>query len=128
MEAELGGYQRKVVTWSVRPARPVGESVGIALRAGRALPFTVARAWSAPAGVYPEQWFLVDPSSRVVMHEGPRVERPIWGLQGLTEVVDHVRTPLELAAGSYLIVFALGGIKGGEGELQAVEVTSEEAA
>ena len=128
MEADIAGYQRKVVTWSVRPARPIGSRDGIALRGGRTLPFTVARSWSAPAGVYPEQWFLVDPGSRVVIHEGPRVERAIWGLQGLTEVVDQVRAPLELAPGTYLVVFALGGIRGGEGEVQAVEVSSQEAA
>ena len=128
MEADVDGYQRKVVSWSVRPARrSLGDS-GIALRGGRTLPFTVTRAWSAPAGVYPEQWFLVDPATREVLHEGPRVERAVWGLQGLTEVTDEVRTPLDLPAGTYLVVFALGGLKGGEGEIEAVEVPREEAA
>ena len=128
MEADVAGYQRKVVTWSVRPARPGLGTSGIALRGGRTLPFTVTRAWSAPAGVYPEQWFLVDPATREVLHNSPRVERSIWGLQSLTEVTDEVRSPLELAAGTYLVVFALGGLKGGEGEIEAVEVTREEAA
>jgi hypothetical protein len=128
MEADISGYQRKVVSWRVRPTRrELGES-GIALREGRTLPFEVTRGWSAPAGVYPEQWFLVDPASREVIHAGPRAERAIWGLQGLTELTDQVRPPLELAPGTYVVVFSLGGIKGGEVEVEAVEISSQEAA
>ena len=85
MEADVSGYQRKVVTWSVRPARRGLGTSGIALRGGRTLPFIVTRAWSAPAGVYREQWFVVDPSTRGVLYEGPARDAAIWGLQSLTE-------------------------------------------
>src|SRR5688572_29553691 len=99
MEAQISGTQRKVMTSSVRP--------------GKTLPFRVARSWSAPAGVYPEQWFLVRPDTREVLHEGRLVERAIWGLQGLTDVADEVGEPLALEPGPYLVVFALGGEMGG---------------
>jgi hypothetical protein len=128
MEADIGGSQRKVVVSSVRPLDSRLVSSDIALRRGRTLPFVVTRAWSAPAGVYTEQWFLVDPESREVLHESVGREMLIWGLQSLTEVTDEVATPIELDPGTYLVVFSLGGLQGGELEVQASEPPAEEAA
>ncbi|MFN2587133.1 MAG: hypothetical protein ABR613_03290 [Actinomycetota bacterium] len=120
MEAQIGGTQRKVMGSSVRPAKLSHGGSGIPLRDGKALPFRVERSWSAPDGVYPEQWFLVRPDTREVLYEGPLAERAIWGLQGLTEVVDEVTEPVPLEPGSYLVVFALGGQMGGQQEVEAV--------
>lgn len=104
---------------SVRPLKLSHGESGIPLRNGATLPFRVRRSWSAPAGDYPEQWFLVRPDSGEVLYEGPVVERAIWGLQGLTDVADDVSDPIPLEPGPYLLVFALGGHKGGELEVEA---------
>ncbi|HYP24580.1 MAG TPA: hypothetical protein VEV43_13500 [Actinomycetota bacterium] len=125
MEAQISGTQRKVMTWSVRPAKLGDGASGIPVRGGKTLPFRVERSWSAPAGVYPEQWFLVRPDSREVLHEGPVVERAIWGLQGLTEVAEDVTAPLALDPGSYLVVFSLGGHMGGQAEIEAFEASGD---
>lgn len=122
MEAQISGTQRKVMTSSVRPVKLSHGDSGIPLRDGRTLPFSVERSWSAPAGMYAEQWFLVRPDTREVLYEGPSVERAIWGLQGLTEVADDVTEPVALEPGTYLIVFSLGGYMGGQAEVEAVEV------
>lgn len=123
MEAQITGTQRKVMSSSVRPAKVSHGEEGIAVRGGKTLPFRVARAWSAPAGVYPEQWFLVRPDTREVLFEGPLVERPIWGLQGLTELADEVAEPIALEPGSYSVVFSLGGQMGGQADVSAFEAT-----
>ncbi|CAN5531492.1 hypothetical protein BH24ACT26_BH24ACT26_09450 [soil metagenome] len=128
MEADISGSQRKVVMMRVRPTRPAHGHTGIALKKGRSLPFVVSRGWSAPAGVYREQWFLVDPATREVLLESTAQERAIWGLQGLTELADEVTQPLELRAGTYLLVFSLGGLMGGEFEVEASEAPAQEAA
>jgi hypothetical protein len=128
VEADIAGSQRKVLSSWVRPSRSSDGTDGIALRDGRTLSFRVHRAWSAPAGVYVEQWFLVDPQTREVLHESPAVERAVWGLQGLTELTDEVRVGIPLEPGSYQIVFALGGLMGGEREVEAYEPPAEEAA
>ena len=125
MEAQITGTQRKVMTSSVGPLKVSQGESGIPLRGGRTLPFRVSRSWSAPAGMYPEQWFLVKPDSREVMYEGPVVERPIWGLQGLTEVVDEVTEPITLEPGPYVVVFSLGGQMGGQVDVAAAETTSD---
>jgi hypothetical protein len=128
MEAELAGAQRKVLVWSVMPRDATPDDSDIALQDGRTLPFVVSRSWSAPAGLYAEQWFLVEPESREVLFESEARETAIWGLQSLTELRDEVSVPLELSPGPYLCVFALGGVKGGEIEVQAAERPVEEAA
>jgi hypothetical protein len=69
----------------------------------------------------------VHPETKEVLHEGPAPVRLIWGLQSLTEFTTEVTEPLELAPGKYLIVFALGGLKGGELEVQATAVESSAA-
>ncbi|MFN2490312.1 MAG: hypothetical protein ABR529_11365 [Actinomycetota bacterium] len=128
MEADISGSQRKVVVSSVRPAKSRREDSGIWLKGGQTLPFVVRRAWSAPAGVYNEQWFLVDVGTREVIYEGPVRGTSIWGLQSLTELSDEVRAPLELAPGRYLVVFSLGRVMGGQIEVEASEASEEEAA
>jgi hypothetical protein len=127
MEADIAGPQRKVISSVVHPLRVSHASSGIPLRNGRTLPFVVARSWSAPAGHYDEAWYLVDPSTREVHFEGPKREVRVWGLQSWTEFADTVSEPIRLAAGDYLIVFALGGVKGGEMTTAAAEVVESAA-
>jgi hypothetical protein len=52
----------------------------------------------------------------------------VWGLQSLTEYRDEVTEPLRMQPGKYLVVFSLGGIMGGQLEVEAAEVPAEEAA
>ena len=119
MEADINGPQRKVLMSRARPVRTAHGTEGIALQDGATLPFEVYRAWSAPAGHYPEQWFLVDPKTKEVLYESRSVTRLIFGLQAPTEITDTIEEPFELAPGTYQIVFALGGLKGGEIDVPA---------
>jgi hypothetical protein len=129
MEADIDGHQRKVMRSAVRPARSAYGTEGIALEDGRTVPFVVSRGWNAPAGRYLETWYLVDPDTNEVVFEGPvRMEAKIWGLQSITDVTDEVRDEIPLGPGRYKIVFALGGVRGGEIEVEAREVGSEQAA
>ncbi len=129
MQADINGPQRKILVAAVRPAKTAHGASGIALRRGRALPFVVYRQWSAPAGYYPEQWFLVVPDTKEVVHEGPvRNETLIWGLQSVTELTDTVTEPIKLEPGTYKVVFALGGLAGGEVDVDVFETSAEEAA
>jgi hypothetical protein len=113
----------------VRPAKTAHGASGIALRRGRTLPFVIYRQWSAPAGYYSEQWFLVVPDTKEVVHEGPvRRETLIWGLQSITELTDTVTESIKLEPGTYRIVFALGGFLGGEIDVEVFEAPAEEAA
>ena len=126
--ADVDGHQRKVVSSAVRPRRIAHGETGIPLRDGRTLPFVVERAWNAPAGHYVESWYLVDPETREVLHEGPARELVVRGLLTWTEVADEVTAPFELTPGTYLVVLALDGVLGGQFEVQAVEAPAEEAA
>lgn len=128
MEADIKGSQRKVMTMSVRPLKVSHGQSGVAVKKGRSLPFVVTRQWSAPAGHYPERLYVVDPATREIIYEGPEDTPLMWGLQGLTEVVNEVHDSFELQPGTYLLVFVLGGVKGGEFEFEAVEVSAEAAA
>ena len=128
MEAEIHGSQRKIITSSIKPLKPSHGAAGIPVRDGATLPFVVERGWSAPAGYYPEQWFVVLPETREVLHEGPAREGLVLGLQTLTEWRDDVTMPFPLEPGTYSIVFVLGGQIGGEVEVQAVEVPADAAA
>lgn len=127
MEADISGTQRKTLTSGVRPARPSHGTSGIPLQEGKSLPFIVERGWSAPAGTYPERFFVVDPKSREVIYESPERLEAIWGLQALTELSDEVDAHLTLEPGQYQIVFSLGGVQGGELEVEAFEVAEEAA-
>lgn len=128
MEADLEGHQRKVVRSEVRPAKMSHGASGIPIQGGETLPFVVTRGWNAPAGNYPETWYLVQPDTREVLHEGPQRLVLVWGLQSITDVTDRVTPPLALAPGRYRLVFVLGGVMGGEGEVDAFEVGAQEAA
>jgi hypothetical protein len=129
MQADINGPQRKILVATVRPAKTTHGASGIALRRGRTLPFVIYRQWSAPAGYYSEQWFLVVPDTKEVVHEGPvRRETLIWGLQSVTELTDTVTASIKLEPGTYRIVFALGGLLGGEVDVEAYEAPAEEAA
>ena len=123
--ANIDGHQRKVVMSDVHPARAAYGDSGIALRGGRTLPFSVTRAWNAPAGNYTEGWYLVDPKTREVLYEGPQKTVLIWGLQSWTELTDEVGEAIPLAPGTYWIVFALGGAMGGQVDVDAAEAAAE---
>ena len=114
MEADINGPQRKTLTTRVRPVKTTYGTEGIGLKDGMTLPFEVVRSWSAPAGHYPEQWFLVNPKTREVLYESRSMVRFVFGLQAPTEFNDVVDEPFGLEPGTYQIVFALGGLKGGE--------------
>jgi hypothetical protein len=92
------------------------------VRGGRTLPFSVTRGWNAPAGHYAEQWFLVDPGTKEVMYESQPRELLVWGLQSVTDTTDVITDPIPLTPGTYELVFALDGVKGGEVEIAATEV------
>lgn len=127
MEADISGPQRKVkVSW-VRPVKAAHGTDGITIRDGKTLPFVIHREWLAPAGHYQEQWFLIDPDSREVLHEGVVGQRFIRGLQALTAYEDVVAEPLALSPGRYQIVFALGGLQGGELDVEVTEAPAEAA-
>jgi hypothetical protein len=127
MEAEIRGHQRKVVDERVIPIKMAHGPTGIPTKNGRTLPFRVRRQWSAPAGHYVEQWYIVDPKSREVVFEAPAREVHMLGLQALTTLTDEISDNIALKAGPYLIVYALNGISGGEFEVEAVEVAAEAA-
>jgi hypothetical protein len=128
MEADLDGPQRKVMASRVYPAKRSHGEAGIPLRNGRTLPFVVSREWSAPAGHYVEGWYLVHPETREVLLEGPQRDILVWGLQSLTELRDEVTEAIRLQPGKYLVVFSLGGIMGGQVEVETIDVPAEEAA
>lgn len=127
MEADINGPQRKTLWTRVRPVRATFGNEGIVLKDGATLPFEVSRSWSAPAGHYPEQWFLVNPKTREVLYESRSVVRFVVGLQAPTDVTDVVDEPLSLEPGSYQIVFALGGLKGGEMDVVATNAEASAA-
>jgi hypothetical protein len=128
MQADIRGSQRKVVATEVAPLRRAHGLEGIAVRDGKTLPFSVTRSWSAPAGTYPERFYLIDPKTREVYFEGPAREVSVWGLQSLTGFTDELTEPIPLAPGSYALVFSLGGLLGGEVPVEVTEVSGEEAA
>ena len=126
--ADINGPQRRVLSSSVKPVKSIYGNSGLALGDAGTLPFKVTRQWVAPAGYYPEQWFLVDPETREVLYESRPRQTLIMGLQAPTELIDTEAEPVGLAPGTYLIVFSLGGLKGGEIEVKAAPSGSVEAA
>ena len=127
-QADIDGPQRKILRSEVRPLKASLGETGISLRNGVTLPFVVRRGWNAPAGYYPEAWYVVDPSTREVVHAAPEQIRLIHGLPTITDVEDVVREPLRLKPGKYLVVFSLGAMKGGELEIEVFDAPEEEAA
>jgi len=128
VQADISGPQRKILGSRVTPLRAEQGDSGIPVRAGVTLPFRVIRSWSAPAGVYLERFYLIDPTTREVLFEGPERVEAIRGLQAITELEDVVTEAFKLSPGTYALVFALGGISGGEIPVEAIEVSSEAAA
>jgi hypothetical protein len=126
--ADIDGLQRKIIRSAVRPVRHTFGDSGIPVRNGETLPFVVDRGWNAPEGYYTETWYLVQPDTGEVLFESTPTVRLIWGLASVTDVGEEVRDPVRLEPGSYKIVFALDGYKGGEMDVEAVEVPLEEAA
>lgn len=120
--ADIAGNQRKVMRSDARPARAAYGMNGIPTKDGKTLPFVVSRGWNAPAGYYPEAFYLVAPESGEVYYAGPTVTRLIWGLPSITDVESVVEEPLDLKPGTYKLVFALGGIKGGEADIEVFDV------
>ena len=120
--ADIDGNQIKILTGGVRPARLSHGENGIPVEAGVTLPFVVERRWNAPAGYYPEQWFLIDPTSREILYEGPEQQLLIWGLASWTDATTEVPGGFALTPGDYEIVFALGGTRGGEAAVSTTEV------
>ncbi|MDQ4144154.1 MAG: hypothetical protein M3198_10510 [Actinomycetota bacterium] len=127
MEADIEGYQRKVVSTRVAPARVTFGDSGIPIRKGKTLPFRLSRQWSAPAGQYVERWYLVQPDTREVLHEGPARTVSLFGLQALTEITDDVTVPIPLQPGSYQIFYSLNGLLGGQFDVEAIEAPAEAA-
>jgi hypothetical protein len=128
MEADISGPQRKIVWSTVRPLKQGHGAEGIALRDSKTLPFEVRRSWSAPAGHYLERWQLVNPSSDDVLLEGPSRLARLFGLQAPTEIRDEILEAVDLDPGTYLVRFSLSGIVAGEIEVEAFEITAQEAA
>ena len=120
--ADITGPQRKVLGFRIGPDKPSLGETGIPLKGGRTLPFFVWREWIAPAGHYAERFYLVDKESREIIWEGPQRQQTTWGLQGGTEERTTIDESIPLDAGSYLVVFALGGVSGGEFDVDAFEV------
>lgn len=127
MEADIAGNQRKVIRSLIRPVRSVHGTGGIAVRDRKTLPFVVARGWNAPAGNYPEAFYIVDPKTAEVYYESPTQTRLIWGLPSVTDIETEVTDPIELPPGTYQVVFALGGVKGGETTVEVVEIDTQAA-
>lgn len=83
---------------------------------GRALPFTMYRAWKVGTGVVSEEVHFYGPSGRLVYRWGPVVRRMI-GSMDLTEETDRVTDATFDETGSYLASFVLDGEIVGEIEL-----------
>jgi hypothetical protein len=122
--ADIAGPQRRVLGFRIGPAKPSLGETGIPVKGGLTLPFFVWREWIAPAGHYAERFYLVDKESREIIWEGPQRQQVTWGLQGATEERTVIDESIPLKAGSYLLVFALGGVSGGEFDVDAFEVSA----
>lgn len=127
MEADIRGHQRKVIWQTVAPLKVAHGFEGVPTRNGVTLPFRVKRSWSAPAGHYVEQFYLVDPKTREVLFESVPGDVHLMGLQAPTALTNEVSDRIRLKPGPYLVVYALDGVSGGEFEVEAVEVEAEAA-
>lgn len=83
---------------------------------GRALPFTIFRAWKAPTGMVSEEIHFYGPSGRLVHRWGPQVRRML-GSMDLTLETDTIEDAFFDEAGTYLASFALDGEIVGEIEV-----------
>ncbi|HXF36463.1 MAG TPA: hypothetical protein VNO17_04700 [Actinomycetota bacterium] len=73
---------------------------------GRALPFTIFRAWKVPTGVVNEEVRFYGPSGRMVWRWGPEPRRML-GSMDLTVERDEVRDGFFDETGTYLASFIL---------------------
>lgn len=73
---------------------------------GRALPFTMYRAWKVPTGVVSEEVHFYGPSGRLVYRWGPHVRRML-GSMDLTIETDGVTDAHFDETGAYLASFVL---------------------
>jgi hypothetical protein len=83
---------------------------------GRALPFTVHRAWKVPTGMVTEEVQFYGPSGRLVYRWGPEVRRML-GSMDLTIETDRIEDAAFDETGTYLVSFVLDGEIVGEIEV-----------
>jgi hypothetical protein len=83
---------------------------------GRALPFTMYRAWKVPTGMVSEEVQFYGPSGRLVYRWGPQVRRML-GSMDLTVETDRVDDAMFDETGQYLASFVLDGEIVGEIEV-----------
>jgi hypothetical protein len=83
---------------------------------GRALPFTIYRAWKVPTGMVSEEVHFYGPSGRLVYRWGPQVRRML-GSMDLTVETDRVDDAMFDETGQYLASFVLDGEIVGEIEV-----------
>lgn len=83
---------------------------------GRALPFTVSRAWKAPTGMVSEEVHFYGPSGRLVHRWGPEPRRMV-GSMDLTVETDTIEDASFPEAGTHLVSFVLDGEIVGEIEV-----------
>lgn len=83
---------------------------------GRALPFTLYRAWKVATGLVTEEVRFIDPSGRTVHRWGPQVRR-MRGSMDLTVEVDVIEDAVFLSTGTHILSFILD-----EGIVGEVEV------
>jgi hypothetical protein len=75
---------------------------------GRALPFTIYRAWKVPTGVVSEEVQFWSPSGRLAYQWGPQVRRML-GMMDLTEERDLVEDALFEESGTHIASFVIDG-------------------
>ncbi len=80
---------------------------------GRALPFTVFRAWKVPTGVVSEEIRLIGPSGRTIHRWGPFARRMI-GSMDLTREIDVIDDAVFDEIGPYVASFIIDGVIAGE--------------
>ena len=76
---------------------------------GRALPFTMYRAWKVPTGMVKEEVQFWSPSGRLTYQWGPEVRR-MRGMMDLTEERDLVEDAVFEEAGTHIASFIIDGV------------------
>jgi hypothetical protein len=107
-----------VVDDRVWAAQGAGGPAGVYLLGspGRALPFTIYRAWKIGTGMVTEEVQFYGPSGRLVHRWGPQVRRML-GSMDLTEETDRVQDARFDETGAYLASFVVDGEIVGEIEV-----------
>jgi hypothetical protein len=73
---------------------------------GRALPFTILRAWKVPTGIVNEEVRFFGPSGRMIWRWGPQARRMV-GSMDLTVEADRVNDAMFDETGAYLASFII---------------------